>query len=54
MIRERGYSGSVVQLRRAVARVRPRSREAFLRLEMFPGEQGQVDWAQSRNPCQYC
>lgn len=45
MIRERGYSGSVVQLRRAVARLRPKSREAFLRLEMFPGEQAQVDWA---------
>jgi transposase len=45
MIRQRGYSGSVVQLRRAVARLRPKSREAFLRLEMFPGEQAQVDWA---------
>ena len=38
MIHERGYAGSVVQLRRAVARLRPKSREAFLRLEMFPGE----------------
>jgi transposase len=45
MIRERGYTGSVVQLRRAVARLRPKTREAFLRLETFPGEQGQVDWA---------
>jgi transposase len=45
MIRQRGYSGSVVQLRRAVARLRPKSREDFLRLEMFPGEQAQVDWA---------
>ena len=45
MIRERGYAGSVVQLRRAVARMRPKSREAFLRLEMFSGEQAQVDWA---------
>jgi len=45
MIRERGYTGSVVQLRRAVARLRPKSREAFLRLETFPGEQAQVDWA---------
>ncbi len=45
MVRDRGYSGSVVQLRRAVSLLRPRSREAFLRLETFPGEQGQVDWA---------
>ena len=45
MIRERGYSGSVVQLRRAVARLRPPVREPFLRLQTFPAEQGQVDWA---------
>jgi transposase len=45
MIRDRGYSGSVVQLRRFVACVRPVHREAFLRLSTFPGEQGQVDWA---------
>jgi transposase len=45
MIRDRGYSGSVIQLRRAVARLRPQSREAFLQLQVFPGEQGQVDWA---------
>jgi transposase len=45
MARERGYSGSVVQLRRAVARLRPDIREPFLRLQMFPAEQGQVDWA---------
>jgi transposase len=45
MIRDRGYIGSVGQLRRAVARMRPQPREAFLQLETFPGEQGQVDWA---------
>lgn len=45
MIRERGYSGSITQLRRAVARLRPLSREPFLRLQFFPGEQAQVDWA---------
>jgi transposase len=45
MIRERGYTGSVVQLRRAVARLRPPAREAFLRLHTFPAEQAQVDWA---------
>ena len=38
MIRERGYAGSVVQLRRAVARLRPPAREAFLRLHTFPAE----------------
>lgn len=45
MAHERGYTGSVVQLRRAVSRLRPRIREPFLRLETFPGEQAQVDWA---------
>ena len=45
MIRDRGYSGSITQLRRAVARLRPPSREPFLRLQLFPGEQAQVDWA---------
>ncbi len=29
MIRDRGYQGSVVQVRRAVARLRPNEREAF-------------------------
>jgi transposase len=38
MARERGYTGSVVQFRRAVARLRPQIREPFLRLETFPGE----------------
>jgi transposase len=45
MVHDRGYPGSVVQLRRAVGRLRPQTREAFLRLEAFPGEQAQVDWA---------
>jgi transposase len=45
MIRDRGFNGSVVQLRRLIARIRPVPREAFLRLTTFPGEQGQVDWA---------
>ena len=45
MMRDRGYAGSVVQLRRAVARLRPPAREAFLRLHIFPAEQAQVDWA---------
>ncbi|MBM3779970.1 MAG: IS21 family transposase [Acidimicrobiia bacterium] len=45
MVASRGYTGSVVQLRRLVAELRPPRREAFLKLETFPGEQGQVDWA---------
>jgi transposase len=45
MIRERGYQGSVVQLRRAVATLRPAHPEPFLRLHTFPAEQAQVDWA---------
>jgi transposase len=45
MIRDRGYSGSVEQLRRVVARLRPHPHEAFLRLQVFPAEQAQVDWA---------
>jgi transposase len=45
MARDRGYSGSIVQLRRTVARLRPQRREAFLQLHTFPGEQAQVDWA---------
>src|SRR5215470_10603157 len=45
MIVARGYTGSVTQLRRVVADLRPRRREAFLRLHTFPGEQAQADWA---------
>jgi transposase len=45
MVRDRGYTGSTVQLRRVVARLRPIRREAFLRLCVFPGEQAQADWA---------
>jgi len=45
MIRDRGYTGSIVQLRRFIAGIRPSHKEAFLRLSTFPGEQGQVDWA---------
>jgi transposase len=45
MIRDRGYSSSIVQLRRFIACIRPVHREAFFRLRTFPGEQGQVDWA---------
>ena len=45
MLRERGYAGSVVQLRRVVRTLRPTpAAEAYLRLSVFPGEQGQADW----------
>jgi transposase len=45
MARDRGYQGSVVQLRRHVATIRPAPRtEAYLRLQTLPGEQAQVDW----------
>jgi transposase len=45
MARDRGYRGSVVQLRRHVAAIRPAPRtEAYLRLQTLPGEQAQVDW----------
>jgi transposase len=45
MIRDRGYQGGVIQLRRVVATLRPTHREPFLRLHKFPGEEAQVDWA---------
>ena len=45
MIRPRGYTGSITQLRRVVAELRPPRREAFLRLHTFPAEQAQADWA---------
>ena len=45
MLRDRGFSGSAVQVRRYVRTVRPAARaEAYLRLNTFRGEQGQVDW----------
>ena len=45
MIQGRGYTGSVWPLRRFVRAVRPGgAHEAFFRLSMLPGEQGQVDW----------
>ena len=45
MIRERGFAGTARQVRRKVAEIRPRRQEAFLRRRVFPGEEGQVDWA---------
>lgn len=45
MLRERGFAGSVVQLRRVVRKLRPSRREVFTRLQALPGEAAQVDWA---------
>jgi transposase len=45
MLRQRGYTGGIVQLRRLVARLRPEPREAFLQLRKFPGQEAQADWA---------
>ena len=45
MLSDRGYTGSPVQVRRLVKRIRPtRQPEAFFRLSKFPGEEAQVDW----------
>ncbi len=45
MLRPRGYTGSPVQLRRAVRQLRPGPvAEAYLRLRVMPGEQAQADW----------
>ena len=48
MLRDRGYGGSAVQVRRKIRQLdlRPRPKaEAYLRLDTLPGEQGQIDWA---------
>lgn len=44
MVRARGYTGGIAQLRRFVRQVRPRLREVYARVQVFAGEQGQVDW----------
>jgi transposase len=45
MVRARGFEGSIRQLRRTVAHLRPERAEPFLRLQMLPAEQAQADWA---------
>ncbi len=45
MLRERGLSLSVRQVRDKVRELRPAPREAFLVRRTFPAEEGQVDWA---------
>ena len=45
MVRQRGYAGSVVQLRRLVQRLRPETRRAvYRRVVTLAGESAQVDW----------
>jgi transposase len=45
MVRDRGFPGSVVQLRRYVRTVRPTPpAEVYLRLDTLRGEQAQIDW----------
>lgn len=45
MLGGRGYSGSAVQVRRLVRRLRPApASEAYHRLRTMPGEQAQADW----------
>ncbi len=45
MLRQRGYDGSVVQLRRLVRRLRPEtSPQVYRRVVTLIGEQAQVDW----------
>jgi len=39
MVRSRGYTGGIAQLRRLVRRLRPRRKEVFARVQVFPGEQ---------------
>lgn len=45
-LRECGYTGGITTVRDYVRRIRPRSREAFLRLSFAPGEAAQVDWGE--------
>jgi len=45
-LREQGFEGGVTIVRDYVHTIRPRSREAFLKLIFTPGEAGQVDWGE--------
>ena len=45
MVRQRGYTGSVIQVRRLVRRLRPETgRTVYRRVVTLAGEQAQVDW----------
>lgn len=45
MVQERGYRGKISQFRNVLMKIRPKRKEAFLRLSSLPGEEAQVDWA---------
>ena len=45
IMKDRGYCGSYNSLRRTVSPLRKRKKESFRPMEVFKGEQGQVDWA---------
>lgn len=44
MVQERGYKGRISQFRSVLTNIRPKRKEAFLRLTSLPGEEAQVDW----------
>lgn len=45
ILKDRGYCGSYQSLRRTVMPIKKRVRKSFRPMEVFKGEQGQVDWA---------
>jgi transposase len=44
MVASRGYRGKISQFRSIIKEIRPKRREAFLRLDRIRGEEAQVDW----------
>lgn len=44
-IRTMGYAGGYTALKNYLQSLRPKKKEAFLRIETLPGEYAQVDWA---------
>lgn len=44
-IKSKGYTGSKTILKVYLRKIRPKNKEVFLRIETFPGDYGQVDWA---------
>jgi transposase len=44
MVTSRGYRGKISQFRSLIKEIRPKRREAFLRLDRIRGEEAQVDW----------
>ena len=45
MLQDRGFSGSINTVRRALQKLRPKGRRAFLPVPTFIGDEAQVDWA---------